>query len=246
MPKFAANLSLMFSEEESLLDRFAAARESGFSAVEYMFPYEEEADDIRARLDDNDLDQVLFNLPAGDWSAGDRGTACDPDRVDEFRDGVEQAREYARVLDCPRLNCLAGLRLDERSYDEQWDVLVENVRHAAQALGEDGRTLLVEPVNSYDVEGFFVPYTADVMRLLDEVDADNRALPVRLLPRAEDGGEPLRALRRTARADRSRAGRGQPRSPSAGHRGDRLRLRVRAHRRLRIRGLGGPRVRARR
>ncbi len=173
MPKFAANLSFMFSEEESLLDRFAAAREAGFSAVEYMFPYEEEADDIRARLDDNDLEQVLFNLPAGDWSAGDRGTACDPDRVEEFRQGVEQAREYARVLDCPRINCLAGLRLDERSHDEQWDVLVENVRHAAQALQEDGRTLLVEPVNSYDVEGFFVPYTADVVRLLDEVDSDN-------------------------------------------------------------------------
>ncbi|MDQ3849219.1 MAG: hydroxypyruvate isomerase [Actinomycetota bacterium] len=176
MPRFAANLSFMFAEEESLLDRFAAARGAGFSAVEYMFPYEEEPDAIRARLDENELEQVLFNLPAGDWSAGDRGTACDPDRVDEFRDGVERAREYARALECERINCLAGLRLDDRSYEEQWEVLVENVRHAAEALAEDGRTLLVEPVNSYDVEGFLIPYTADVMRLLDEVDAPNLRL----------------------------------------------------------------------
>jgi len=173
MPKFAANLSFMFSEEESLLDRFPAAREAGFSGVEYMFPYEEEADAIRSQLDENELEQVLFNLPAGDWGAGDRGTACDADRVDEFREGVEQAREYARVLDCERINCLAGLRLEERSYEEQWEVLVENVRHAAEALAEDGRTLLLEPVNSYDVEGFLIPYTDDVVRLMDEVDAPN-------------------------------------------------------------------------
>ncbi|MDQ3719562.1 MAG: hydroxypyruvate isomerase [Actinomycetota bacterium] len=173
MPKFAANLSFMFSEEESLLDRFAAAREAGFSAVEYMFPYEEEPDAIRSKLEENELEQVLFNFPAGDWSAGDRGTACDPDRVEEFREGVQQAREYARAIDCARINCLAGLRLEERSYDEQWEVLVENVRHAAAALADDGRTLLVEPVNSYDVAGFLIPYTEDVVRLLDEVDAPN-------------------------------------------------------------------------
>ncbi len=176
MPRFAANLSFMFSEEESLLDRFAAARAAGFSAVEYMFPYEEEPDAIRAQLDEHELEQVLFNLPAGDWGAGDRGTACDPDRVDEFREGVERAREYARALECERINCLAGLRLEERSFEEQWEVLVENVRHAAQALGEDGRTLLVEPVNSYDVAGFLIPYTEDVVRLLDEVDAPNLRL----------------------------------------------------------------------
>ncbi len=173
MTKFAANLSFMFSEQESLLDRFDAAREAGFGAVEYMFPYEEDAEAIRSKLDENGLEQVLFNLPAGDWSAGDRGTACDPDRIDEFREGVEQAREYARALECQRINCLAGLRLEGPSYDEQWEVLVDNVRHAAGALAEDGRTLLVEPVNSYDVAGFFIPYTEDVVRLLDEVDAPN-------------------------------------------------------------------------
>ncbi len=175
MPRFAANLSFMFGEE-SFLERFAAASEAGFSAVEYMFPYEEEADAIRSRLDDAGLEQVLFNLPAGDWDSGDRGTASDPDRVDEFRAGVESALEYARVLDVERINCLPGLRLDEQSEEAQWQTLVENVGHAAEALAEDGRTLLVEPLNTYDVEGCFLSTTDQAVRLMDEVDAPNLRL----------------------------------------------------------------------
>ncbi len=175
MPRFAANLSFLFGEEP-FLERFAAAGEAGFGAVEYMFPYEEEAEAIRARLDDAGLEQVLFNLPAGDWDDGDRGTACDPERVDEFREGVERALEYARVLDVERVNCLAGLRRDELPAEEQWRVLVENVRHAAEAFAADGRTLLVEPLNTYDVAGFFLSTTSEATKLLDEVGAPNLRL----------------------------------------------------------------------
>lgn len=172
MPRFAANLSFLFPEEP-FLERFAAARAAGFGAVEYMFPYQEEPEAIRASLQDAGLEQALFNLPAGDWDGGDRGTAGDPDRVEEFRRGVDRALEYARVLDVQRVNCLAGLRREELPAEEQWRVLVENVRYAAQALGAERRTLLVEAVNTYDVPGFLLSTTGHAARLLGEVGAEN-------------------------------------------------------------------------
>jgi hydroxypyruvate isomerase len=165
MPRFAANLSFLFGEHP-FLDRFAAAAEAGFTAVEYMFPYEHPAPEVKARLEDAGLEQALFNLPAGDWAAGDRGIAAHPGRVDEFREGVGRALEYAEALGCPRMNCLAGLRLEGV---QQWDVLVDNVRWAAGRLAAEGRTLLVEHVNDKDVAGFLLPTTADVVRLLDAV-----------------------------------------------------------------------------
>jgi hydroxypyruvate isomerase len=169
MSVFAANLTFLWTELP-FLDRFGAAGEAGFSRVEYMFPYEHPAPDIRARLDAAGLEQVLFNLPAGDWSAGDRGIASDPDRVDEFRAGVEQALAYAEALDVQQLNCLAGLRLEGVEQAVQWDTLVDNVRHAARRLRAAGRRLLVEPVNTFDVPGFLLPTTGQALRLLDEVD----------------------------------------------------------------------------
>lgn len=168
MPRFAANLTMLFTEYP-FLERFAAAAQSGFEHVEFLFPYEHPADEVRAALHEAGLGQVLFNLPAGDWEAGDRGIAADPGRVDEFRAGVDRALEYAAILDCPRLNCLAGLRLDGVAARTQWDTLVDNVRYAAGRLAEEARTLLVEPVNDKDVAGFFLPTTADAIRLLDEV-----------------------------------------------------------------------------
>jgi hydroxypyruvate isomerase len=167
-PTFAANLTFLWTDRP-FLDRFHAAREAGFTRVEYMFPYEHAADDVRARLDANGLEQVLFNLPAGDWAGGDRGIASDPSRVDDFRAGVEQAVTYADALDVPQLNCLAGLWLDGVDPDLQWTTLVENVRHAARRLGNAGRRLIVEPVNTFDVPGFVLPTTDDALRLLDEV-----------------------------------------------------------------------------
>jgi hydroxypyruvate isomerase len=172
MATFAANLSFLWTERP-FLDRFACAAEAGFTHVEYMFPYEHPADVIRARLDDNGLEQVMFNLPAGDWAGGDRGIASNPSRVDEFRAGVEQALEYAEALDVSQLNCLAGLWLDGTHPGLQWTTLVENVRHAARRLSATGRRLLVEPVNTIDVPGFVLPTTVDGVRLLDEVGESN-------------------------------------------------------------------------
>jgi hydroxypyruvate isomerase len=168
MPTFAANLTFLWAELP-FLERFAAAREAGFSQVEYMFPYEHPAEAVKARLDENGLEQVLFNLPAGDWAGGDRGIAADPSRVEEFREGVERALSYAAALDVSQLNCLAGLRLEGVDLAVQWATLVENVRHAAARLSGDGRRLLVEPVNTFDVPGFVLPTTADALGLLDEV-----------------------------------------------------------------------------
>jgi hydroxypyruvate isomerase len=108
MPRFAANLSMLFTEQP-FLERFRAAAEAGFKAVEIMFPYEFPAREIAAALKDNGLELVLHNLPAGDWARGDRGIACQPDRVAEFRDGVMKAIDYAQALGCPKLNCLAGI-----------------------------------------------------------------------------------------------------------------------------------------
>jgi hydroxypyruvate isomerase len=172
MPTFAANLTFLWTELP-FLERFDAAREAGFAHVEYMFPYEHSVDDLRRRLDDNGLDQVLFNLPAGDWAAGDRGIAADPSRVDEFRAGVERALAYAEALDVGQLNCLAGLRLDGVDPTAQWETLVENVSHAAQQLGAAGRRLLVEPVNIFDVAGFLLPRTDDALRVIDAVNEPN-------------------------------------------------------------------------
>lgn len=168
VPRFAANLSFLWTELP-FLERFAAARQAGFSAVEYMFPYEHPAGEIAERLRDAGLEQALFNLPAGDWAGGDRGIAGDPARVAEFRDGVEQAVAYARELDVGQLNCLAGLRLPEVDPALQRSTLSENVRHAAQRLRAEGRRLLVEPVNTFDVPGFLLPTTGDVLGLIDEV-----------------------------------------------------------------------------
>jgi hydroxypyruvate isomerase len=172
MPAFAANLTFLWTELP-FLERFDAAAEAGFSHVEYMFPYEHQAREIRARLDAAGLEQVLFNVPAGDWAAGDRGIASDPSRAKEFHAGVEQALAYAKALDVVQLNCLAGLRLDGEEPAVQWATLVENVRHAARRLGAAGRRLLIEPVNTYDVPGFLLPTTGEALRLLDEVGEPN-------------------------------------------------------------------------
>jgi hydroxypyruvate isomerase len=141
--------------------------------VEYLFPYEHDPETLKGLLERHNLQQVLFNLPAGDWQAGDRGIAANPDRVEEFRQGVDRAIEYARALDVLRVNCLAGKQLESASYDEQWRTLVENVRFAATRLAQEGKTLVVEPINTFDMPGFFLCSTADGLRLIEEVGATN-------------------------------------------------------------------------
>lgn len=175
MPRFAANLTTLFTELP-MLERFGAAAEAGFAAVEMQFPYAWPAADLRARLDEHRLGLVLHNLPAGDWAAGERGIACHPDRVEEFRAGVVQAIEYARQLGARQLNCLAGKLPLGVGAGQAHDTLVANLRYAADALRGAGLTLLVEPVNTFDVPGFLVSRSAQALALIDEVGAANLLL----------------------------------------------------------------------
>jgi hydroxypyruvate isomerase len=168
MPKFAANLTMLFTEVP-FMERFALARGAGFTHVEYLFPYPFKAAEIKAELAKHGLQQVLFNLPAGDWAAGDRGIAALPGRSDEFRAGVPKAIEYATALGVPKLNCLAGKRVAGRSDAEHRDTLIQNARFAATELAKHGLELLIEPINHFDIPGFFLNRSDDVLRLLDEI-----------------------------------------------------------------------------
>src|ERR671921_1355190 len=136
MPKFAANLTMLFTEYD-FLDRFERAAKAGFRGVEYLFPYPYKVEDLVQRLQANNLAQVLHNLPAGDWGAGERGIACLPDRVEEFRDGVARAIDYARALDCRQLNCLVGIAPGGADARELNEVLIGNLRFAADALAKE-------------------------------------------------------------------------------------------------------------
>ncbi|MDX1465945.1 MAG: hydroxypyruvate isomerase [Halomonas sp.] len=175
MAKFAANLSMLFTEVD-FLDRFEAAAKAGFKGVEYLFPYDVEAAEIRKRLDDNGLTQVLFNLPAGDWGAGERGIACHPDRVEEFRSGVDKAIAYAKVLGNTQVNCLAGIQPEGVSDNQARQTLVENLRFAAEKLAAEGILLIAEPINTRDIPGFFLNRTAQALALFDEVGSNNLKL----------------------------------------------------------------------
>ena len=171
MPRFAANLTMMFTEVP-FLDRFALAADAGFEAVEFLFPYAYPADDIARRLTDNGLALVLHNLPAGDWEGGDRGIACIPARVDEFRGGIAKAIDYAQALGVGQLNCLAG-KAPAGAGEDVRATFVANVAFAATALKGAGLKLLIEPVNTYDIPGFFLNRTAQAADILTEVGADN-------------------------------------------------------------------------
>ena len=175
MPKFAANLTMLFNEVP-FLDRFALAAQAGFTAVEFMFPYAYSAADIHSHLQEQGLQLVLHNLPAGDWDAGERGIACIPGREREFRVGVGQAIEYARVLGVPQLNCLVGKTPAGVDAAAVHATLVENLRYAAAQLAAAGLKLLVEPVNTYDIPGFHLHGSAQTLALLDEVGAANAFL----------------------------------------------------------------------
>ena len=172
MPRFAANLSMLFTEVP-FLDRFARAAQAGFQAVEFLFPYAYEPAEIRQRLDQHGLTLVLHNLPAGDWEAGDRGIACDPARVAEFRAGVDTAIRYARALGVFQLNCLIGKVPPGVDDDTLRRTVVDNLRHAAAQLREAGLRLLIEPINPFDIPGFYLTRTDQALALLDEVGASN-------------------------------------------------------------------------
>ncbi|MGH2373361.1 MAG: hydroxypyruvate isomerase family protein [bacterium] len=172
MPRFAANLTFLWADRP-FMARFDAAARAGFGAVEYMFPYAEDLKAIAGELRRLRLRQVLFNLPAGDWAAGDRGMAVDPARRREFRDGVRLAVDVARRLACPRVNCLVGKQLENVPLKEQWACLVDNVKSAAAACEQIGLVLLVEAVNTFDIPGFFLRTSSEAFQLQEAVGAAN-------------------------------------------------------------------------
>ncbi len=170
MPKFAANLSMLYTEHP-FLDRFAAAARDGFKAVEYLFPYEHPAAELAALLQAHGLQQVLFNAPPGDWAAGERGTACLPGREAEFRDGVERAIDYARALDCPRIHLMAGLAPDSADRAALRKTYLANLAWAAaQAKDID---FLIEPINTRDIPRFFLNRQDQAHEVVVEVGAPN-------------------------------------------------------------------------
>lgn len=172
MPKFSANLTMQFNEVD-FLDRFARARSAGFKAVEYMFPYDWSKEQLTEALESNELIQVLHNLPAGNWAAGERGIACLPGREGEFQDGVRVAIEYAKALNCPALNCLVGLTPQDKTADEIKQTLVANLKFAAEALSKEGIKLLVEFLNDKDIPGFHLVRTQDTLDLLTVIGHSN-------------------------------------------------------------------------
>ena len=172
MPNFAANLTMMFNEVD-FLDRFVAAANSGFKGVEYLFPYDYEPAQLAEKLEQHGLAQVLHNLPAGDWAAGERGIACHPDRVGEFQEGVGKAIEYATALNCPQVNCLAGLAQDSVSDEDKDATIISNLKFAAEHLGAAGIRLLIEPINTIDIPGFVLNYPEQARDLIERVGSDN-------------------------------------------------------------------------
>lgn len=171
MPRFAANLSMMFTEH-AFLDRFAAAAAAGFEAVEYLFPYDHPADQVARHLRAAGLTQALFNMPPGDWAAGERGLAALPGREAEFRAGVDTALTYARALGCTRLHAMAGITdgLDRAACEARY---VDNIRFAADALAGHGITVLLEPINSRNMPGYFIAYQRQALDLIARIDRPN-------------------------------------------------------------------------
>ena len=172
MSKFAANLSMLFTELP-FLERFAAAKAAGFEGVEFLFPYEFEKSILAGKLREQNLVQVLHNLPAGKWSAGERGIAIFPGRVPEFREGVQTAIEYAKELGCNQLNCLAGISRDGVDKSTYRRTFVENLGYAASELSKHGIKLLIEPINTRDIPGFFLNRTEQAAEIIKEVGSDN-------------------------------------------------------------------------
>lgn len=165
MPRFAANLSLMYPELP-FLERFRAAAQDGFEAVEYLFPYEHEPATLRALLDEHGLRQVLFNAPPGDWAAGERGLASLPGREAEFREGLERALAYAQALDCPRIHVMSGLLPAGVDREARLDLWRDNLAWAVSRAAAAGRTLLIEPINQRDMPGYFLSRQQDAHDLV--------------------------------------------------------------------------------
>ncbi len=172
MIKLNANLSMLFNEVD-FLDRFALAARAGFKGVEYLFPYDYSVEEIDQRLKENQLQQVLFNLPAGDWTDGERGITCHPLRVQEFREGVDRAIEYAQALGCNQCNALAGIVPGDCAIEEAEETFIDNLRYAAPRLKQSGIRLMIEAINTRDIPGFFLTGSEQAISIIDTVGSDN-------------------------------------------------------------------------
>jgi hydroxypyruvate isomerase len=172
MTRLAANLTIHYNEVD-ILDRFDAAAKSGFAGVEYLFPYPYPKEQLAERLQKHGLVQVLHNLPAGDWAGGVRGIACQPDRIGEFPDGVEKAIDYARALGCRQVNCLAGIAPEGVDAGKVRATFVDNLRFAAEKLGAAGIKLLIEPINTFDIPGFWLSRTPQALDVIRDVGSRN-------------------------------------------------------------------------
>ena len=172
MTKLAANLTMLYNEVD-FLDRFEAAAKSGFAAVEYLFPYAYPKEQLAELLSRHRLVQVLHNLPAGDWAGGERGIACHPDRIGEFQDGVGKAIAYAQALGCTQVNCLAGIAPPGVDPQKVRATFVDNLRFAADPLGAAGIKLLIEPINTYDIPGFYLSRTQQALDVIHATGSPN-------------------------------------------------------------------------
>ena len=172
MPKFCANLSMLFTELD-FLDRFEAAVDAGFTGVEFLFPYGLDAAELADRLNRHGLVQALHNMPPGDWEAGERGIAILSDRVSEFRDNVGKAIDYAKALGCGRLHCMAGIAPLGADRADLEATFVDNLRFAAAALKAEGIKCLIEPINTRDIPGYFLNHTHEASDIIAKVGSDN-------------------------------------------------------------------------
>lgn len=174
-PRFAANVSTMFTERR-FLDRFDAAAAAGFNAVEFWWPAEQTIDDVVSAVRDADLEVVLFNFDGGDLAAGDRGLLNDPDREERFHDNVPQAVELALAVGCQQLNALVGLEQPEVDRAEQLERARNNVRHAARQVAPHGIRVLIEAINTYDNGPYLLHRTDQASSFLHAVAEPNLGL----------------------------------------------------------------------
>ena len=189
MPKFAANLSLMFNELD-FLDRFEAAAKAGFKGVEYLFPYDYNPEELAARLQANGLTQALFNLPPGDWENGERGLAAIPGREADFEAAVAKALTFADATDCRLLHAMPGLR----HHGATWSAYISNLRKAAKMAAGHDVTIIIEPINERDIPGFFLNTTAIARAAIYEVGEPNIGLQFDLYHRQIQEGDVARAI----------------------------------------------------
>lgn len=195
MPKFAANLTMLF-QEAPFLDRFKLATEAGFKYIEYLFPYEYAPETLAAKLDELGLEQVLFNLPPGNWQEGERGIACLPDRTEEFKTGVSIAIAYAKALNVKQLNCLAGIAPSNVKHDRLWETMKQNLQYAADQLAQHNITLLIEPINTkIDMPGFFIDTLEKGLQLIRQTERENIKLQFDLYHMQIMQGDLIRSLK---------------------------------------------------